>query len=258
LVPKERIAGPLEEKARPKEELDWWAKCSDGVIDPRPRVMAYVQKGFGRILGTGGAFIVFSDSRDEQDLVFASHQGGYGGFTIDQKISFDNWCFLSLFVALHITDDHGTEIARIDDNDDPLIRLLSEHIKGASFLCTFNPDHRLEKRWVPLLENKYGMTVAGAIVASPESEQGLVLLLPNLVNKGSFLVALLKDILPEVAPKLFPHAEGQRWVHRPEYELPAVMKKGKEIALVRETAAHKIAALEDEIAAEQASNQFHY
>src|SRR5689334_5542266 len=43
LVSDKPADGPLGEKSKPLEELDWWAKCSDGVIDPRPRAMAMVQ-----------------------------------------------------------------------------------------------------------------------------------------------------------------------------------------------------------------------
>src|SRR5438067_759783 len=37
LVPGEPTASPSGEKFAPIEELDLWAKCSSGVIDPRPR-----------------------------------------------------------------------------------------------------------------------------------------------------------------------------------------------------------------------------
>jgi hypothetical protein len=46
-------------------KLDWWAKCSGGVIDSKPRAMA--QQNFDRILTSDGAFIVFSDAPDDQE-----------------------------------------------------------------------------------------------------------------------------------------------------------------------------------------------
>ena len=82
------------------EELDWWAKCSRGVIDPRPRAMAMVHDEFDRILQNGGAFVVFSDGRDNQELAWARHYGGYNGFSIAQDIPFNNWSFLSILSNL--------------------------------------------------------------------------------------------------------------------------------------------------------------
>jgi len=39
LTPPETIDNPKGEKVTSEGEKDWWAKCSRGEIDPRPRVM---------------------------------------------------------------------------------------------------------------------------------------------------------------------------------------------------------------------------
>ena len=135
LVPGEPISRPLGEKSTPLEELDWWAKCSNGFIDPRPRVMAMAQENSNRILRTGGAFIIFSDCQEKQDLVWA--RGKYRGINIDQKLEFNNWSLLSVLSDLQISDDHGEEIKPVENNWS-IVALLADYLKGASFFCTLS------------------------------------------------------------------------------------------------------------------------
>ena len=257
LVPDAPEVEAPAEKATPMEEPDWWAKGSSGVIDPRPRVMAMIQDNFDRILENGGVFIVFSDARDRQDLVLARHFGGYNGFRVDQDLHYDNWGFLSVLSNLSITGDHGEEITPIKDNY-PLVRLLADHLDDATFCCTFEAQWHIEKRWGVLAKNKYGAAVAGVIVPPDKSKSGWIFILPRIKEKGRFLSGFLKNILPDLCPSLFPHAEGQRWVHRPEYELLSVLEKANGISAIQDEAAKKVAALEKAIEDDRNANQFLY
>src|SRR5207302_1251805 len=125
------------EKSTPMDELDWWAKCSSGVIDPRPKAMTFAAKHFDRILHNGGVFVIFSDAREEQELVYGQHHE-YHGLSIQQKIPRDNWSFLPIFSNLSITSDFGQEITPAR-NSSPLVKLLADHLEGAAFTCTFQP-----------------------------------------------------------------------------------------------------------------------
>lgn len=146
LVPGEPTPDPPAEKSKPMEELDWWAKCSNGVIDPRPRAMAMVHDQFDRILQNGGAFVVFSDGRDKQELVWARNYRRYDGLSIDQEIHYNNWSFLSILSNLEVSDDHGEEITPVQENW-PLARLLADHIKGATFCCTLEAGWHVKDEW---------------------------------------------------------------------------------------------------------------
>lgn len=257
LVPDDPEAGPPAEKMTPARELDWWAKCSSGVIDPRPRAMAMVQDQFDRILDNGGAFIVFSDTRDRQKLVHAADYGGYNGFSIERDIPYDNWSFLSILSNLSINHDHGEEIDAIK-KEWPLVRLLADHLDGANFCCTFEAQWHIEKRWGALAKNKYGATVAGVICPAEKTKGGWIFILPRIKGKDRFLSAFLKNILPNLCPGLFPHAEGQKWVHRPEYELPSVLEKAQQISDIQDDAARKVSDLEKAIEDDRNASKFLY
>jgi len=254
LVASDPAPAPLGEKSTPMEELDWWAKCNTGVIDPRPRAMRIVQGQFDRIYQNGGAFVVFSDSRDKQELVFARHHE-YRGLSVDQDIPCDNWSFLSILSHINVSADHGEEITAVKSNL-PLVRQLAEHLEGASFSCTIEAYRHLERQWVVLANNKYGSPVAGYLTPPEKSKCGWIFVFPRIRNKTAFLSAFLKNILPDLAPSLFPHAEGQRWVHRPEYELPSVVEKTREISAIQDAAASKVSELEKAIDVDRNTSQF--
>ncbi|MBL8678570.1 MAG: hypothetical protein JNK05_05370 [Myxococcales bacterium] len=257
LVPSEVDSAPPGEKMVPASDLDWWAKCSAGEIDPRPRSMELVKHQFDRILGNGGVFVVFSDSRNRQELVCARQRNIHSGLSIDCPISSDNWSFLSVLSNLMIKDDHGEEIQPIK-HDLPLVKLLTDHLDRAQFYCTLNAQYPIKSRWIELAKNKYGEAVAGVIAPSNNTEKGWVFVLPRIQTAARFLSEFLKNILPNLSPALFPHAEGSLWIHRAEYELPSVLEKRKQISTIQHDAAKKVAELETAIKEDHRANAFLY
>ena len=238
---------PLGEKHTSPGELDWWASASQGVVDPRPRLMFSLQQDFNRIVEHGGVLVVFADYRREQDLFLASNSRSYG-FSINSEIPCDNWSFSEFLDRnyLSVNHDSGKEISVLEA-DSPLRTVLSKHAKGAHFLCTLQGPSK--NSWLPIAENKYKLSVAGVLF--PANGKGLILILPQLRNKPSFLSALLREVLPETTPNLFPHVEGARWVQRPEYEIPAVLDLERKIQKIETDARQKIADLEQIVEAER-------
>jgi hypothetical protein len=203
LVPDDPESGPPGEKMAPESEPDWWAKCSQGVIDPRPRAMAMVQDQFERILDSGGAFIIFSDSRDTQKLVLGRSYNRYNGLSIDQEINYDNWSFLSILSNLTINDDHGEEISAVKE-EWSLVKLLADYVDEAKFCCTFEAQWHLEKRWGVLAKNKFGVAVSGVIVPPEKTKSGWIFIFPRIKNKDRFLSAFSRTSCPSYVRDCFP------------------------------------------------------
>jgi hypothetical protein len=254
LQPPETLPNAPADKLNPMEELDWWAKCSHGEIDPRPRAMRMVHERLDLILNNGGSFIIFAEPPDSHDFVWAQ-RSGY--FHIESHLPWDNWSFLSATSSVSVEPDHGTEMT-VSHPDWPIGRLLQEHIANASFTCHLEPNYDIKDRWIEFVTNKYGATVAACITPPEKSKKGWIFIFPRLSNKAGFLAALFKTILPELAPALFPEAEGRRWVHRIEYELPSVTQKVQLISAIETEAAEKVRELEAAIASERAENEFRY
>ena len=249
------VEKPVGTKHTPESELDWWVKCASGIADPRPIATASCRAAFNRIYESGGLFLIFADSRVSQDLVLAQTQ--YDRLQIDHKLNHDNWSFLPCLDGVAVAADFGEEIS-VSDNVSQLSRLLADHSKEGSFTCTLNADYLFGSEWIPLARNKYGAPVAGLIRPPKDSTRGWILICPRISKKGEFVAALLKDVLPELAPNLFPYAEGQKWVHRPEYELATVCKKELEVAALKERVADQISILYEEIEAERVANKLLY
>jgi len=253
LKPGELVDPPEREKHTTPRQSDWWASCSRGVIDPRPRAMASVREAFDRILSHGGVFIIFADQRElcKQVLGYVELRR----FVKAEEIPYDNWCFLTVLGSgwLEVKPDYGEEMS-VPTRGYLLGRQLSEHARGASFLCTLDPlGHGRGEYWFPLALNKYGAQVAAMkIVKSEGAESGLVFILPRLRDRPRFLSRFLKEVLPDFSPHLFPHIEGARWVHRPEYKLPRILELEGRIQQVQEEARCQIAELEKAIKDEQA------
>jgi hypothetical protein len=254
LVPADPLSQPKGERHTSPGENDWWANCSDGKIDPRPRLMNKVKEHFDRVFENGGVFIIFADRRDKTRMILG-HQSYSGTIKKEQDIYCDSWGFLSILDEIWVKLDHGEKISAVKDF--PLGQALFEHIRGGRFLSTLHPNkgsERIKRSWLTLAESKYGEPVAGLI--APTTGKGWLFIFPQLEDKPRFLARLLKDILPELSPHLFPQVEGARWVQRPEYELPEVLELRSQIQFGQETAKQKVLELEKAIEENRAAMGF--
>ncbi|MEQ9623157.1 hypothetical protein [Coleofasciculus chthonoplastes] len=251
LLPNELLDQVQGEKHTSPGENDWWASCSEGVIDPRPRSMLIKQKSFDRILEHGGVFIIFADIRRQQKQ-FWGHIINYGTFIEEEKLPFDNWCFLSILDPrnLDIKVDLGQEIS-VAIEFAPLSSTLREHTEDAKFFCTLEPKYQLQESWLPLAKNKYGSTVAATICTNSNESKGWIFILPHPKDKPSFLVRFLNEVLPSLLPNLFPYTEGSHWVQKPDYEFPKVLELKSRIQEIQDEARKQILKLEEAIEQER-------
>ncbi len=255
LAPAKPLPWPKGEKHTSPGEPDWWASCTNGIIDPRPRLMVGVRLAFDRILSHGGVFIIFADMRYLQKMKMAYRYQGFGTLQGDEPIPADNWCFLSILHRgnLEVALDHGEEISVLEKYR-RITQILSEHVKGGRFKCILRPTHTIARHWITLAENKYSAPVAGAI---PEAEgHGWVFIFPRLRERHLFLARFLKDVLPDIVPRLFPHLEGARWVERPEYELPRALELKNKITEIQKEARERVAVLEGAIEKERSATAY--
>lgn len=256
LMPSSPSDSHFGEKNVPSDEWDWWGKCSSGVIDPRPRAMLAVKEEMDRILDSGGVFIIFADSMVEQDIAIGSiRQGSH--FNIARRFMCSNWSFLTILSYLNVVDDHGEEISLVA-SEAPVAQVLKYHVDKAVFSCTLKPGSIGRSQWASLALNKYNQAVAAMIGPLGSSNVGWVFIFPNIDDKAGFLGSLFKNVLPELRPQLFPHAEGDRWTRRPEYELSSVLDKISRIERIRVDAEQQIAIINKEIESDRTSNKFLY
>lgn len=207
---------PNGEKSRPDGEPDLWGKCDHGSIDPRVIATVNFKNDFDRILNAGGVVVVFAKNKTPGSIKIASMV--YRGLEVDQSIHQSEWSFISELSDMQVFATNGEEMYVVNPNSS-IGRLLKSHLPDSSYDCTLEGGYRKNNPWSALVKNKFNQDVA---LFRPCSS-GFVIVLPQLKNKTGFLKSLLTDVLPEIAPHLFPGIEQGRWTHLPDYELPEVV-----------------------------------
>jgi len=261
LLPADTLEQPPKENETVPGEYDHWAKCNYGVVDPRPVPMSIYRSAFDKILMHGGVFIVFADFHTYLEIIYARQTRN--GLSPVRNKRYDNWSFLTPLHWSRFGTNfvEGSEIS-VPNQTHSLGKLLSRHLKGATFKCTLAPkqnivdenqiyfeNHHL-KAWRVMATDKYGAPVAGVFVPHGEIK-GWVFIFPQLANKSRFLVEFLRDVLTELAPELFPYAEGGQWIYRDTYQLPSVLEMREQIQRIEEEAAEKVKVIEERIRLEQ-------
>lgn len=253
LKPRPKAAGPGGEKMTSAGECDWFAKASDGYIDPRPRVMVSLQDDSKRIYQSGGVFVIFADDRASQEYILA-HYAGYN-LQLDSELHYDNWSILPFLNDhyLTITADRGTEITVREGHI--LSDFLNKYLPGTQFAATFTPEHELKEdgtgpSFFLLAENKFGDPVSCCLVPRNDGD-GWVFVLPQLADKMAAAMEFIETILPGIVPKLFPEHEGSRWVQRDAYEHAAILKLKAEQLEVQRRADEQVSRLDAQISEER-------
>ncbi len=208
---------PIGEKSRPDDELDFWGKCDYGLIDPRVKAALNVQNGFDRILNAGGVAVVFAKNKTPGSIKIA--RKGYLQFEVEKNIHQSEWDFISDLSDMQVFATNGEEMYVVDPNSS-IGKLLKLHLPDSSYDCTLEGGYRKNNPWSALVKNKFDQAVA---LFRPCSS-GYVIVLPQIKDKTGFLKSLFTDVLPEMAPHLFPGIEKGRWTHLPDYELPEVVQ----------------------------------
>lgn len=212
---------PNGERHSPDGELDLWGKCDQGLIDPRSRAAIHVKDAFNRVLDMGGIFVVFAANKTNLEI----HGGKldyYNNFNSHHTWTSTEWSFLDELSDMQVSPDHGEEMCVVDTQS-AIGKLLQTHLQGSEYDCTIKGGggYRQTNPWNAIATNKFGQAVA---LQRTCDSKGLIVVLPQLKDKAGFLKSLFTNVLPEIAPHLFPGIEQGRWTHLPDYELPKVVQ----------------------------------
>ncbi len=222
----------------PDEHRDIWSKLDYGYIDPRLIGAAQLQNDLDRIVRASGVCIIFADKKSPIEVVWG--RVSRGSLNISEPVNESAWSILSAFHTFQISADQGETVSVLDDS--PLGLLLERHIAGARYGCILDRGYYKEK-WTVLAESKFHRPVA---VVGSEGE-GLIIVVPQLKEKISFVDDLLSNVLPEMFPHLFPEIEQRSWTRDSDYELPRIVELEKQKYIVKKNAEDKVDRISNEI-----------
>lgn len=242
---------PQQEDLPPKTQSQWWAHTGSGIIDPRPMAMERLREHSNRIYQSGGAFVAFVNPRQLAKFHYGSVP--YDELQIEDIRDFDSWALLPEIWDVDTAFDAGTEVTPSASQSE-LRQLLMEWLHRIEFNCTMSVSGRENEKWEVIATNKYGAPIG--LLALDTENRGMVLLLPQMADKDKFVARLFKDVLPHLTPHLFPNLEGAKWIHRQEYENPAVLKLEQEKRVLAEEMEKKLTAIEDRISSASAEEKW--
>ena len=157
----------------------------------------------------------FADASQQQQFIQARRSSG--DLYDERPIKANTWSFLGILSEMSVVSESGFEM--FPNGEGKLSKLLETHLPDSQFSCVLQGSG-----WTSLATNKFGSDVARSW---PGKKKGVVIVIPQLARKGPFLVELLTDVLPAMAPDLFPQTEGALWIHRSEYESPECWQSSK-------------------------------
>ncbi len=232
----------------PKDMNDLYCSHRKGWIDPRPKNMDKYRIKFDRILKYGGFFVVFSEPRYRYDFFYGTIDD-YGEVH-GEEVIIDNWSFLSILDKNHleIKDDEGEEIQNFSD-------LLSKNFVNNGYTSVFSPEYSIENNFYCLLKNRFNDCVACLLVYKGVEFNGHILILPSITVTYEIIKELLNEIIPSIAPHMFPNIEG-KWIEGLEYELNSVTKYKQQIKEIILESDKKINSIKQKIDNEK--NQFDF
>lgn len=237
-----------EQESRPIPANSFLQAVPDqnGIINPRPYAMRLFRSGFDRIIANGGIFVCFAGPKKDANLL-----KGRSGYS-QEGINVPDWDFTKWLSPAQLTVDDATGHDMVlceEIKGTPYGRLLEKYVDSSSFFSVFAPAKKIyssEIDFSPLLNNKFGRAVA-AILRPREGATGIIMILPQLARKADFLTQLVTEILPDMAPNLFPDLVSGRWVTDSEYEIPEVLKLTNDIKVIQQKLRNKVNEIETEI-----------
>ena len=218
-----------------------WYKATHPIVDPRGFIASRCRDRFDEMFQKGTAFVVLSGPRIQQQLWHGNHVETLSNFDYIPNQSYHLYSFLSCLQTLGIRDESGSYIELSD-----LGESYKTPTEGGRFeVALVNAP---AKEGI-LARNKDGHAVSFAYYApnSAEDRKGLLLFCHQVPDPVAMPRWALEDVLPTLAPHLYPEQASESWLRAEPYEDPQVGSKLAEIQEVQETAKVRVAALQAEV-----------
>jgi hypothetical protein len=230
------------------------ARRSEDIIDPRPLAMIFKRNNSERIIKHGGIFVIFAEAREDWTYCNDANR---------DEFTTNNWSFLSCLDESHleVKHDSGHEV-QIEDAEKNIAKaVLAKHTKKVEFSCILGRNYQTaERNWITLANNKYGQIVSAVISIDTGNEKrpSWVLIFPHMKDKASFLLELIENVLPAIAPYLFPFSEKTSWLYERTYELLQVNLLRDEIERIEASCEKQKDNIKEQIEQHRKENKFLY
>jgi len=203
-----------------KESSFFLSSFPETLFDPRPLSSSWLNSELNEIKRTF-LVIVFSTEKYEVEYDLATISNEYSYY--DKKTPFTRniysfWQNVPLSKILV-----GKEIKLADLNNPAIISLLDKYKTNSVYHQTFHHPKKLEENksvldnnFIPLMTNLHDDIISFINV----SDNGHLLVFPQIEDKANFLLDFLSDFAPTIFPQVFPYSSKFKWKEEKEYWLP--------------------------------------
>ena len=125
-----------------------------------------------------------------------------------------NYPFISHYYISDSREGRAVQLA----SDSPLIAsMFKKFIGNIYYNQTFHTTDNNKKDYIqPLLKNKNGDNIS----VVQKKGKDLILFVPQIDNKGEFLLNFLENVAPQLRPELFPNMTNSHWLKNKMYYVP--------------------------------------
>lgn len=208
---------------------DYYFFCSppQTIFNPAPYAGdCFVKPIISKLTNRDSVIIIFASVLKKTKYQIAKRKGTYAESI--QDFEFDNYSFMPN--GIRHKENKSGKFIRTNSKLPLFESFLNKYTQLMEYNVTFyNTD---SKDFFPLLFNNDGEVISYIEV----DEKQLIIVFPELEDKGQFLKELLETVLPDIIPQLFPYHLKGSWKERDEYLLPNQheLKKEKEDLIQRQ------------------------
>jgi len=188
------------------------------VFDPRQFSIHIVSKQINELARKKSIVIAFFGSEISTEYQFVEITAH--GPRVTNMNSYSNSAFYGSFPRSN--SRHGRKVKN-PEKGSKLDPLFNKHLDGIEYRSTFyHPNvwkdnkNQKDNKFIPLLLNERDEIISYAHFR----DESLVLVLPDIDDKPSFVSNLFKTYLPEIMPEIFPFHGEFGWLENGDYLLP--------------------------------------
>jgi hypothetical protein len=188
------------------------------VFDPRQFSIHIVSKQIKELAGKKSIVIAFFGSEVSSEYQFVEITAH--GPRVSNTASYSNSTFYGGFPGFN--SRHGRKV-KTPEKGSKLDPLFSKYLDGIEYRSIFfhptvwkDSKSQKDNNFIPLLLNERDEIISYAQF----KDESLVVVLPDIDDKSSFVASLFKTYLPDIMPDVFPFHGEFGWLENGDYLLP--------------------------------------
>lgn len=217
-----------------------FSKYPETLFNPRPYSSLFLKVELSKNLIRQSILIIFSDERLKTE--YFPIEISDSGRVLQDKIIIDNYSFSNGIP--NSINKNGRELLVVENK--VFYDVLCKYINNATYNIVFkHPEilseksnrYILDENFIPLIKNSDDEIISFIRIFN----NNVIIVLPNIKDKGSLLEELLTNQLPSIFPVIFPFNSEFNWLNEKAFLLPNELELNtKKYSIIKEYETKKL------------------